>query len=370
MEDPSDDRELRRRLMEAGAERLADALLDLAADSEEAADVVGRLVATREENLERFRIKIAGLQSSGRFYDWREFAGFARNLERMIEDLEAADPDPREGLELIAQFLGADGAAIESCDDSFGHVGDVFVFDGCEAFGRLAGKVGDPGFVVDVMLRLLADDEYGVRENLTKHVSSHLSRGALEALRDELIRRGDEVQDEDAEIAWRRFHRHRDRETLDSLVELIGDGRRDQVVAEEAAKILRSDGLCLSDVRFLIDEDRVEQGAELVVSRRDQLDGGNYTILVPFAEGFEASGHGVAATVVYRSLLNAVLDRGYSPAYPHGARYLRRLDALAPCVAGLEGISDHPTYLAGVRAAHGRKWRFWQRYEEAGVHGG
>ena len=455
MNDRYEDSTQRRRLIQAGAERLADALLDLACDSDQAADVVARLAATPEENLERFRQKIDDLKSSERFYDWRESKEFARELRGIIEDLEAADPEPRTGVKLMAEFLEADETAVLSGDDSYGNVAEVFSFDGCRAFGRFAGRVDDLDLLLDLLLQLLADDPYCLRTDLAEQASSHLPTPRLEALRDALIEKAEENTDEglreplqmavevvarrlgdpalfqltrlsshreptaedaieiaevhvDAgnakeaiewlhrfdeqgwgfkddrrdrllltaytsagdvdhatEIAWRRFHRFRDGETLGSLLDLIGVDQRDRVVAEEARAILKGAGLRLGDVEFLIGHDHVEQAAELIVSRRDQLDGGSYVTLVPIAEEFEMSEHGVAATVLYRSLLDSVLARGKSPAYHHGARYLRQLDALAAVVADLQDIADHPTYVAEVRASHGRKWRFWQRYEEA-----
>ena len=39
--------------------------------------------------------------------------------------------------------------------------------------------------------------------------------------------------------------------------------------------------------------------------------------------------HPVAATILYRALLDDILDRARSPAYRHAARYLEKLDALS-----------------------------------------
>lgn len=460
MDDQERQSELRRRLIEVGAPGLADALLDLADWSDEAAEAVQRIAATPDENLERFRSKVDDLIASDRFYDWQEAPGLARELQGILKDLEAANPDPRTALELIASFLRADGVAIETCHDAYGEVGMVFTFDARRVFTGFARRVDDEGFVVGLLLDLLAGDRYGPRMELIDHASDFLSKTGLESLVDALtgqaegtadgsvgqasrrvveslarqlrdpalfertrlaaceaptvddaiaiadvhvkagnqeravdwLQRFDEPAwghraetrdrlllaayaaladtDNAATVAWRRFHRVRTGERLRSLLALIGEDQRDRVVADEAATILASATLQLGDVEFLIEQDLVEQAAEYVMERRDQLDGGWYSALAPIAEAFETSGHGVAATIVFRALLDSVLQQRNTAAYRHGARYLQRLDALAAAVAGCEGILDHTTYVAGIRRVHGRKWRFWQRYEEAGGGGG
>ncbi len=47
--------EMRERLVQVGAEHLADSLLDLAKRIDEVAEVVTRLLATPEENVKRFK---------------------------------------------------------------------------------------------------------------------------------------------------------------------------------------------------------------------------------------------------------------------------------------------------------------------------
>jgi hypothetical protein len=79
---------------------------------------------------------------------------------------------------------------------------------------------------------------------------------------------------------------------------------------------------------------------------------------VPAAEALEHD-YPVAATVLYRSLLDDILARGRSPAYGHGARYLAKLDELETKGLAEAGVSDHETYRAALRRAHGRKAGFW-----------
>ncbi len=89
--------------------------------------------------------------------------------------------------------------------------------------------------------------------------------------------------------------------------------------------------------------------------------------LLAIAEPLDEDERHLAATIVYRALLGSVLERGKTAAYHHGARYLMRLEAVAPAVNDWKDFSDHPTYVAGVRETHGRKRRFWQIFEKVGA---
>lgn len=51
--------ERKQKLLELGADRLADALLELAGRDESADDLVGRMIATPQDNIGRFRAKLS-----------------------------------------------------------------------------------------------------------------------------------------------------------------------------------------------------------------------------------------------------------------------------------------------------------------------
>jgi hypothetical protein len=74
----------------------------------------------------------------------------------------------------------------------------------------------------------------------------------------------------------------------------------------------------------------------------------------------------LAATVLYRALLDDILGRGHSAAYSHGARHLAKLRDIAGAVPDDSGIEDHAAYLLGLKKAHGRKYGFWSLVEDAG----
>ncbi len=102
-------------------------------------------------------------------------------------------------------------------------------------------------------------------------------------------------------------------------------------------------------LRFLIEWPRLDLAERLVVARRADWDGRRYEFLVPTAETLVSS-HPLPAVILYRALINAILDRGHSPAYRHAARYYAELEsARGPGGSGLANRTgaDLPRGTAG-----------------------
>ena len=119
-------------------------------------------------------------------------------------------------------------------------------------------------------------------------------------------------------------------------------------------------------LQFFLDWPRLDLAAKLIVMHPDRWDGGNWHIL-PKVAGLLEHDHPLAATILYRALLDDILDRARSKAYGHGAKYLGKLVLLArePDLNHLSTIIDHATYLAKLKKAHSRKSGFWMRVGDA-----
>jgi len=76
----------------------------------------------------------------------------------------------------------------------------------------------------------------------------------------------------------------------------------------------------------------------------------------------EEGGLSLGATLVYRSLLESILDRAQSRYYHHGVRYLKKLDSLSPAIDDWRGLPSHEEYKENLLEAHGRKRSFWSKY--------
>ena len=107
---------------------------------------------------------------------------------------------------------------------------------------------------------------------------------------------------------------------------------------------------------------RLDLAADLIVRNHDQWDGRQYYFLPPIAQTLEHE-YSLAATVIYRALIDDILSRARSKAYGHAARYLAKLSILAQDAKVIQshnaGITDHPAYVQSLRARHGRKTGFW-----------
>ncbi|MBA3029324.1 MAG: hypothetical protein FP816_11015 [Desulfobacteraceae bacterium] len=443
----------KQKLIDLGADTLAGTLLELAAHSDEADDLIERLISTPKENVQRFRKKLSELKHSRRFIDWRGAAGFGRELEMLLQDLKSGVSDPLTGIELVAAFYEADNTIFEMCDDSSGNIGDVFRYDAKELFVDYAKRCKEKGKIADIILKVNQKDNYGIRDTLIDcageclpdevirtmiarlqewadkekdeygkrhHLRSieslarqikdaelfektriaswgkvstaalvdvarvYLESGDVETAHSRLkkISEGDNFQayerdnlleeiyqkqgdsEKLTELLYQKFRSYHSTDTLQALLDIIGHDKRVEVVADEVAQILESSALQESDAEFLISIGKIDEAEEYLLGRADQLDGNYYSSLFSLAEAMEAENRHLAASLIYRSLLNSILERGYTKAYPHGIRYLKKLDKLAVSVSGWKEFNSHEAFKEQILQAHGRKRSFWSKYNE------
>ena len=73
-----------------------------------------------------------------------------------------------------------------------------------------------------------------------------------------------------------------------------------------------------------------------------------------------------AASLLYRRLVESVLDRGSSKQYPYAARDFQSCTRLSPRLPTPGSIETHATFVARLQKAHGRKYGFWELVEPKG----
>ncbi len=148
-----------------------------------------------------------------------------------------------------------------------------------------------------------------------------------------------------------------------AILDCSGQIKPDEVVTEEVAQILKCNSLRESDAEFLIAVGKTDEAEEYLLKRADQLDGNHYGSLLSLAQSMESENRPLAASLLYRSLLVSILARGYTRAYPHGIRHLKKLDKLAADIADWKGFNIHEAFKEQIKEAHGRKRSFWSKYE-------
>lgn len=149
------------------------------------------------------------------------------------------------------------------------------------------------------------------------------------------------------------------RDYITALPDFEEFGALDRAFAHALASSRRYQALA-----FFMEWPRLDLAAQLVIKNQSEWDGRQYYMLPPIAQALEHE-YPVAATVIYRALIDDILARARSKAYGHAARYLAKLATLAgaPDTSAVSvkdaGISDHATYVLSLRNAHGRKSGFW-----------
>ncbi|WP_342347859.1 DUF6880 family protein [uncultured Nitrospira sp.] len=441
----------KQRLRDLGADALAEALLKLANRDESAEVMVERLITTPKEALKHVKSKLSGLKRSRKFISWRESAHFARELEDVLQDIKAGVDDSRTGAELMASFFETDGGTLGRCDDSSGHIGDVYRLEAKDLFVEYAARCDDKKWLGELVLTLNRKDDYGVRDTLIDCAAAYLPESQIrnmiarlntlaEAETEEYQKRhwllgieslarqikdpalfektriaawgkpstsacadiarvylesGDaetallwlervpaqetfQIDERDqlllqiydllgnrekqANVAWRIFRRLRCSDSLHALLAVIGQEKGEGIMRDEIQTIVSQKTLVLSDAAFLLEIGCFEEGERYLLDRADQLNGDFYGSLVPLAEILETKGRALGATILYRALLDSILRRARTKTYPHGVRYLKKLDKLAPSISDWRNFHDHSIYSEHLQEKHRRKTSFWSRY--------
>ena len=115
-------------------------------------------------------------------------------------------------------------------------------------------------------------------------------------------------------------------------------------------------------LEFLLAWPRRDLAAQLIVSSPAGWDGNQYYTLPPIAEALQHD-FPLAATILYRALLDDILLKARSKAYPHAARYLKTLAQIAAAAETdpprRADVADHASYFARLERDHARKVGFW-----------
>jgi hypothetical protein len=196
--------EIRRRLIELGAEALADTLLTLSVRNVDVDAATQRLIATGDERLKRYKAGLAGLRRAKKFIDWSRSRQFAAQLEGLLENLADCDCSPKTGVELTSRFFECDESVLGRCDDSNGSIGDVFRCSARARWVSFAKRCDEKAWLVDHLERLYEKDDYGVRDALLENCEEYLAEDELRELAQRFWRRH-EAAEESQSRHWLRL---------------------------------------------------------------------------------------------------------------------------------------------------------------------
>ncbi len=128
---------------------------------------------------------LSTLKRSIRFIRWGESAGLARELRELLQQIEDQEEDAPAGCTLVADFYTTDRSVFDRCDDSSGHVGDVYRYDACELFVSYAKRCADKSRIAKLILKTSLKDDYGVRDALVNSAAEFMTPEQLRWLVDQ-----------------------------------------------------------------------------------------------------------------------------------------------------------------------------------------
>lgn len=160
-------------------------------------------------------------------------------------------------------------------------------------------------------------------------------------------------------LRWRCFEARLSADILRGYLKSLPDFE-DMEAEERAFALAHGHTSPEAALQFFLDWPRLDLAAGVIVVHRHFWDGRDWHIL-PKVAGTMEHEHPLAATILYRALLDDILTGARSKAYPHGAKYLTKLARLAPEADPVrpDGMTDHATFLAGLKKTHPRKSGFW-----------
>jgi hypothetical protein len=145
-----------------------------------------------------------------------------------------------------------------------------------------------------------------------------------------------------------------------ALEEILPIGERSDFRARACEDAKTSPSLAsAAELLFALQEPALAE--QLIIERSGELDGRNYVLLTALVKRAKANGLLLAAALIWRTLIDAILTRGYAKAYGHAARYLLELRAVSASIGDYRGHPSHESYEGALRLAHRRKVSFWAR---------
>lgn len=184
--------------------------------------------------------------------------------------------------------------------------------------------------------------EYGARE-----------RRLLEAEILERLKRREDAQ----ALRWREFAETYDPAVLRLYLSKLDDfAEFDEM--DRAFALVDDASDIYAALEFFISWPKLDRAAALVLRHEASWEGRYYEDLAPAADALSEQ-QPLAATVLYRVLINDILRRGIGVAYPYAALYLVELERLLPHLPEDARLKHHDDFMDDLRRIHPKKYSFW-----------
>ncbi|CAN5450314.1 hypothetical protein BH10BAC6_BH10BAC6_17920 [soil metagenome] len=233
-------------------------------------------------------------------------------------------------------------------------------------FERVAGRHGpiEPRDVLALAQMFIDHEEFEKAEQWLDTIpdaTGYVHPSSNESIRDLLYMRIAE-RSGNVEKAISRLHTRflsaPSREVLESLQTIAPQQTVDGILEELLAQTQMSASPSANAVRFLIQHGFAEQMEELVMQHHFDEDF-RFDDWPLVAVAFIHSGMRLAASVIYRILIDDILTNARTTAYHYAASYFRTLSRLSTPDLDWRGIDDHNAYTARLWNTHRLKTSFW-----------
>lgn len=255
----------------------------------------------------------------------------------------------------------------------FNHV----VLHSCVALGAIADALRDPALyewsvlihspqpnnlqmksICEKYLRYERPD--AAMRYLNKAWESRFEHDRLALLDEVCLQTGDRRQLK--AVRSRIFQSEQSYASFTRYLEVLDEGEKDKA-RDSAIKQAEQGGNILLSASLLLSLGLPDRAQTLVLSRHQELPEFFYDNLLGLAKAFEKADCDLAATACYRALLLDILTQARSKAYGHGARYFKKLEALAERIKVYKPLPVHHAFLQQLQSDHGRKRSFWARLQ-------
>ena len=191
---------------------------------------------------------------------------------------------------------------------------------------------------------------------------NHVSYGyeIEEILKEIYIMQGD--RESLVALQYKRFRFFRTLERFEELLLATGQEKRDEILANEWAHISQSSSFDDDDAQFLSEIGMIDELEVYIFARVETLNKGSYYTVPKIAAVLAKHGRYLAASLLYRSLLDCMMERAYAKSYHHGVDYLNALDTFAPLIKDWRSYPTHNSYKVNLLLENKRKTSFWNQY--------
>lgn len=229
----------------------------------------------------------------------------------------------------------------------------------------LQGKDVDlqPSEILKVVQTLLERDEVEASHAWIKKIpqSSSSPTSEIEKLLKEIYAKQGDSENLIA-LHYKNFKRLRTLSSFQELLNVTGEEKREAILAQELVLINENPDFDAYNAQFLSDVAMFDELEAYVFARVEQLDGSSYYCLPQVAEALVKRKRYLAATMIYRSLLDSMMEKAYAKSYHHGVDYLHAMDTFSPLIKDWKGYPTHNAFKVKLLLDNKRKTSFWNQY--------